>query len=155
MLISYLRKGEHRPALTGRALRRHEFRAQARTEQRPGRLVIGHQDRAIVAARNASAGLMTAGEYLRGIGFPEAERLASAFGRACAKTYRKNHNAEPAHAYAIANGRIRTQFGYADAADLLAGAQAYAPTAAFLAVEQFGTEVQAYNRSAEVVRLVS
>ena len=136
MLTGYLRKGESRPALTGRAQRRHESRVQARTEQRPGRAVIGHRDRAIVAARNANAGLMTVGEYLHGIGFPEADRLASAFGRACAKVYRKNHNTEPAHAYAIANGRIRTQNGYADAADLLAGARVYKPTAAFLAEQQ-------------------
>lgn len=136
MLQGYLRKGESRPALTGRAQRRHESRAQARIEQRPGRPVLGHMDRAIVAARNANAGLMTVGEYLRGIGFPEADRLASAFGRKCAKVYRENHNAEPAHAYAIANGRIRTQNGYADVADLLAGARVYKPTAAFLAEQQ-------------------
>ncbi len=139
MLTGYLRKGESRPALTGRAQRRHEPRTQARTEQRPGRHVIGHMDRAIVAARNANAGLMTVGEYLHGIGFPEADRLASAFGRACAKAYRKNHNTEPSHAYAIANGRIRTQNGYADVADLLAGAEAYRPTAAFLAGQQPAT----------------
>src|SRR2546430_13469579 len=35
-----------------------------------------------ISARNANAGLMTAGEYLHGIGFPETDRLASAFGRA-------------------------------------------------------------------------
>lgn len=136
MLQGYYRKSKNRPVLAGRTLRRHEQRVQARTEQRPGRPVIGHHDRAIVAARNANAGLMTAGEYLHGIGFPEADRLASAFGRATAKAYRKNHNAEPAHAYAITNGRIRTQFGYTDAADLLAGAEAYKPTATFLAEQQ-------------------
>jgi hypothetical protein len=137
MFQGYLRKGQNCPALTGRLLRRHEQRAQARTEQRPGRPVIGHRDRAIVVARNANAGLMTVGEYLRGIGFPEADRLASAFGRACAKTYRASHGAEPLRIYAAANGRIRrSQFGYADAADLLAGAYAYSPTAEFLTVEQ-------------------
>lgn len=137
MLTGYLRKGQNRPALAGRTLRRHESRTQARTEQRPGRAVIGHMDRAIVAARNANAGLMTAGQYLRGIGFPEAERLASAFGRKVAETYRANHGAEPLHLLAAVNGRIRrTQFGYADAADLLAGAKAYKKTATFLAAEQ-------------------
>lgn len=137
MLQGYLRKGESRPALTGRAQRRHESRAQARIEQRPGRPVLGHMDRAIVAARNANAGLMTVGEYLRGIGFPEADRLASAFGRKVAETYRENHNAEPARILAVANGRVRrSQFGYADVADLLAGAEAYGPTAAFLAKQQ-------------------
>lgn len=137
MLTGYLRKGESRPALTGRALRRHETRAQARIEQRPGRPVIGYMDRAIVAARNATAGLMTVGEYLRGIGFPEAERLASAFGRKCAKAFRENHNAEPQRILAAVNGRIRhSQFDYANVADLLAGAEAYAPTAAFLAEQQ-------------------
>lgn len=140
-MTGHLRKGQNRPALTGRALRRHEFRAQARTEQRPNRAVIGHQDRAIVAARNANAGLMTVGEYLRGIGFPEAERLASAFGRKVAETYRVNHGAEPRRTYAAVNGRIRrSQFGYTDAADLLAGALVYKPTAAFL-VEQQNTTV--------------
>lgn len=137
MFEGYLRKGEARPALTGRAQRRHEFRAQARTEQRPGRPVVGHRDRAIVAARNANAGLMTVGEYLHGIGFPEADRLASAFGRKVAETYRANHNAEPERILAAVNGRIRhSQFGYADVADLLAGALAYKPTAAFLDTEQ-------------------
>lgn len=136
-MTGHLRKGQMCPALTGRALRRYESRAQARTEQRPGRPVIGHMDRAIVAARNANAGLMTVGEFLHGIGFPEADRLASAFGRACAKAYRTNHDAEPQRLYAAVNGRIRrSQFGYTDAADLLAGARAYKPTAAFLAAEQ-------------------
>lgn len=124
-MTGHLRKGQMCPALTGRALRRYESRAQARTEQRPGRPVIGHMDRAIVAARNANAGLMTVGEFLHGIGFPEADRLASAFGRACAKAYRTNHDAEPQRLYAAVNGRIRrSQFGYTDAADLLAGARA-------------------------------
>lgn len=143
MLTGYLRKGEARPALTGRAQRRHEFRAQARTEQRPGRPVVGHRDRAIVAARNANAGLMTVGEYLHGIGFPEADRLASAFGRKVAETYRANHNAEPLRILAAVNGRIRpSQFGYADVSDLLAGAEAYGPTAAFLAEQQSTTVVR-------------
>lgn len=137
MLQGHYRKGEQRPALTGRTLRRHESRAQARTEQRPGRAVLGHMDRAIVAARNTNAGLMTVGEYLRGIGFPEADRLASACGRKVAETYRENHNAEPQRILAAVNGRIRpSQFGYADVADLLAGALAYKPTAAFLDTEQ-------------------
>lgn len=142
MLQGYYRKGQNRPALTGRMLRRHDARVQARTEQRPGRAVIGHQDRAIVAARNTNAGLMTVGEYLHGIGFPEADQFASAFGRACAKTYRKNHGTEPAHTYAIANGRIRTQNGYANAADLLAGAKGYKRTAEFLAAEQTAASVR-------------
>jgi hypothetical protein len=137
MFQGYLRKGQNRPALTGRTLRRHEQRAQARTEQRPGRPVIGHRDRAIVAARNTNAGLMTVGEYLHGIGFPEADLYASAFGRACAKTYRASHGVEPQRIYAAVNGRIRrSQFGYADVADLLAGANAYSRTAEFLAAEQ-------------------
>ena len=139
MFQGYLRKGQNRPALTGRAQRRAEFRAQARTEQRPGRAVLGHMDRAIVAARNANAnaGLMTVGEYLHGIGFPEADRLASAFGRKCAEAYRTNYNAEPQRILAAVNGRIRrSQCGYANAADLLAGALTYGPTAAFLAEQQ-------------------
>lgn len=136
-MTGHLRKGQNTRQLTGRALRRHAARAQVRTEQRPGRAVIGHMDRAIVAARNTNAGLMTVGEYLRGIGYPEAERYASAFGRACAKVYRQNHGVEPQRLYAAVNGRIRrSQFGYTDAADLLAGARAYKPTAAFLAEQQ-------------------
>lgn len=142
-MTGYLRKGQNRPTLTGRTLRRHEQRAQARTEQRPGRHVIGHMDRAIVAARNANAGLMTVGQYLHGIGFPEAERLASACGRKVAETYRENHGTEPARILAAVNGRIRrSQFGYTDVADLLAGAEAYGPTAAFLAEQQNTTVVR-------------
>src|SRR3954465_658763 len=137
MLQGYYRKGQNRHVLTGRALRRHDQRAHARTEQRPNRAVIGHQERAIVAARNANAGLMTAGEYLHGIGFPEADQFASAFGRQVAKVYRANHDAEPPQIYAAVNGRIRrSQFGYTDAADLLAGALAYRRTAAFLSEQQ-------------------
>jgi len=137
MFQGYLRKGQNRPALTGRTLRRHEQRAQSRIEQRPGRPVISHHDRAIVAARNTNAGLMTVGEYLHGIGFPEADLYASAFGRACAKAYRANHNAEPQRVYAAVNGRIRrSQFGYADVADLLAGVHVYSRTAEFLDAEQ-------------------
>lgn len=143
MLQGYNRRGEMRPALTGRAARRHDARVQACMEQRPGRAVLNHMDRAIVAARNANAALMTVGEYLHGIGFPEADRLASAFGRACAKVYRENRNAEPARIYAAVNGRVRrSQFGYADVADLLAGALAYKPTAAFLAEQQHTTGIR-------------
>lgn len=140
--MSYFRKNENRPALTGRAARRAEARRQARTEQRPGRPVIGHRDRAIVAAHNANAGLMTAAQYLHGIGFPDADRYASAFGRACAKAYRRTHNADPATVYAIGNGRIRLMYGYGDVADLLAGAEAYKRTAAFLAAEQTTTDAR-------------
>lgn len=136
MLQGYYRKGEHRPAVTGRTGRRAEMRAQARTEQRSSRAVIGHRDRAIVAARNANAGLMTVGEYLRGIGYTELNQ-ASACGRVVAATYRANHGAEPQHTWAAVNGRIRrSQFGYTNVADLLAGALAYGPTAAFLAEQQ-------------------
>lgn len=136
MFEGYLRKGQNRPVLTGRAARRAETRRHARTEQRPGRPVIGHHDRAIVAAHNANTGLMTAAQYLHGIGFPNAGQYASAFGRACAKAYRRNHHGEPQTVYAIGNGRIRLMYGYADVADLLAGAEAYKRTAAFLAAEQ-------------------
>lgn len=140
--MSYFRKNENRPALTGRAARRAEARRQARAEQRPGRPVIGHRDRAIVAAHNANTGLMTAVQYLHGIGFPDPDRYASAFGRACAKVYRRTHHAEPATVYAIGNGRIRLMYGYADVADLLAGAEAYKRTAAFLAAEQTATDTR-------------
>lgn len=125
--MSYYRKGENTPSLTGRAARRFEQRAQARAEQRPGRPVIGHKDRAIVAAHNA--GLTTAAQYLHNIGFAEADRFASAFGRECAKAYRANHNAEPPRAFAIGNGRIRCMFAYTNPLDLIAGALAYGRTA--------------------------
>jgi len=141
-MLGYLRKGQNRPALTGRTLRRHEQRAQARTEQRPGRPVIGHRDRASVAAHNANAGLMSVNQYLHGIGFPDADQYASAFGRACAKVYRQNHQAEPPTLYAIGNGRVRRMYGYTDAADLLAGAESYKRTAAFLTAEQTATDIR-------------
>jgi hypothetical protein len=138
----YNRKGQMRPVLTARAARRAESRRQARTEQRPRRPVIGHHDRAIAAAHNANTGLMTAAQYLHGIGFPNADQYASAFGRACAKIYRRTHKADPATVYAIGNGRIRNMYGYADVADLLAGAEAYKRTAAFLAAEQTTTDTR-------------
>jgi len=76
-------------------------------------------------------------------GFPKADLYASAFGRACAKAYRANHGAEPQRVYAAVNGRIRrSQFGYADVADLLAGAHVYSRTAEFLAAEQNTADVR-------------
>lgn len=146
MLTGYLRKGESRPTLTGRAQRRHESRAQARAVQREIRgcgnpalhqapRVIGHQQRALIAAANT--GRMLVVDYLNGIGFPEADRYASAAGRATAKAYRKTHGRDPyAGCKVIVNGVVRSCMGYTDVADLHAGAVAYRRTATFLAEQQ-------------------
>lgn len=146
MFEGYLRKGQNRPALAGRAQRRYEVRVQARNVLREIRScenpaihqaprVIGHHQRALIAAANA--GRMLVVDYLRGIGFPEADRYASAAGRAVAKQYRQAHGAEPYdRCIVVINGIMRSCMGYTDAADLLAGALAYKRTAAFLAEQQ-------------------
>ena len=86
--------------------------------------------------RTANAGHMTALEYLLGIGFPEAERYASAFGRVVAAQYRLAHGVEPyMGCLADVRGRIHRGFGY-DVADLYAGALVYKRTAAFLAEQR-------------------
>lgn len=94
-----------------------------------------HCRRALLACANH--GRMTAEQYLAGIGFPEPERYASAFGRTVAKAYRASHGAEPYRGcLADINGRLHRCFGYADVADLYAGALVYKRTAAFLAEQR-------------------
>lgn len=117
--MSYLRKGENTPIRTGRA---------ARTR------VGNHTQRATIAYRNA--GHLIARDYLTSLG-AEAEFVAtyeSAFGRATAKTYREQHQAEPDNGGAVLlRGRIYRTNRYADAADLDAGARAYKRTAELMA----------------------
>lgn len=114
------RKGEAVPVKTGRAARArvgHHMSVQRRT--------------AVLDAlvQRTNAGYMTAVEYLTGIGFPEAERYASAFGRATAAAYRKSHNTEPYNGcLVVVRGCIHQVFGYVDVADLYAGAYSYART---------------------------
>lgn len=126
MFEGYLRRGQNRPAITGRTLRRHEQRAQARTEQRPGRHVIGHMDRAIVAASRHN-GWLYAGDYLAALGVDA--RYASAFGKAVLNAFIENHNFKPDRGgKSIVNGRVRPTHRYTNDLDLIAGALAYART---------------------------
>lgn len=136
------RRGERKPVLTGRAGRRYEARHAARATatarrhrvERPrrGARPATHVLYALAAAHNA--GWHTAADYLRGIGFPEAERYAAAFGRVAAQTYRTVHGTDPFDGcVAVVNGRLRDCFGYAGTAELRAASYSYARTAEFLA----------------------
>lgn len=138
-LTDWLRTGERPAVRTGRTLRRHEARHAARTEahhrrtrpESPRRQArpAGHVQRALCTA---SVGT-TAVEFLVGIGFPEAERFASPFGRAVAKAYRKAHGKDPSQScIVVVNGRMHRVFGYSDIADLYAGAYSYQRTREFL-----------------------
>lgn len=125
-MAGHLRKGQNTCYLTGRARRRHEARAQARTEQRPGRHVIGHMDRAIVAA--SRGGWLFAGDYLATLGVDSS--YAAAFGNAVRKAYEQNHDgAKPDRGgWSIVNGRMRATYRYTNELDLIVGALAYART---------------------------
>lgn len=113
-----------------RATRRHEARHAARTAEHPYR-VTGHHERALCAATNA--GHTLAVDYLLSIGFPEAERFASAFGREVAKQYRKTHGEDPYKGcLVVVRGRMTRCYGY-DVADLVAGAYCYKRTREYLA----------------------
>lgn len=118
-------KGQHARPKTGRHARvriGHHMSAGRRTA------VLN----ALVERTNR--GYVTAAGYLAGIGFPEAERYAPAFGREVAQAYRKAHGEEPYRGcIAVVRGRIHQVFGYADVADLYAGAYSYARTREFLA----------------------
>lgn len=135
------RKGEHAPVPTGRTARRQFARAEARRVAGTHRArVVGHVDRARIAA--ATAGYFLCRDYLAGLGF-DAEfvsRYESAFGREVAKQYRINHGCEPDNGgMVVLRGRLWRANRYRDVADLLAGARAYKRTAVVL-VER---EVQA------------
>jgi hypothetical protein len=124
-------RGECVRRLTGRALRRCEARALARATSREyGTRVIGHQQRALIAAANT--GHILVRDYLVGIGCdPEfVGKYESAAGRKIAATYRSNHGTEPdAHGgRVILRGRVWHVARYADIRDLHAGAAAYART---------------------------
>jgi len=118
--------------LLDRILRRRYVPRHAR---RAGWSFVDHQ-RAVLL-RAANRGHMTALEYLVGIGFPEAERYASAFGRVVAAEYRKTHGAEPYRGCLVdVKGRMHRCFGYADVADLYAGAYSYRRTREFLMAQR-------------------
>lgn len=112
-------------------LRPYRPRHAARTAPAPRTPDPADADRALVAAMNA--GRWTALDYLHAIGFPEAERYASAFGREAAKAWRARYGADPfAACGAYVNGRIRLVFGYPDTGTLQAAAWEYKRTAEFL-----------------------
>jgi hypothetical protein len=129
MFQGYLRKGTNRPALTGRAARRADQRATDRAfAVEHGMRVIGHHERARAAA--SRGGFLFAGDYLRTLGLPDADRYSSAFGTAVAQAYRTNHGVGPdRRGLTIVNGRLRPTFRYHNPLDLVAGALAYKRTA--------------------------
>lgn len=108
-----------------RTARRATNRRAARTiANTKGLRLITHHDRARVTA---TAG-WGAADYLTSIGFAEAARYASAFGRKVAETYRAAHNTEPVKSgLAIVNGLLVRTFRY-NADDMRNGAKAYGRT---------------------------
>lgn len=132
--MSYFKKHENRPALTGRTARRADQRHQARnTAREHGTRVITHVHRAYVTISTG----WTAREFLIAIGFSEWARYESAFGRATAKVYRESHGTDPRRgAHVIVRGRLYGAFSY-NLDDLLAGAKAYARTAALVTAPDF------------------
>jgi hypothetical protein len=116
----HLRKGERRPAKTGRA----------------ARVRIGtHWQRAMIAVRNS--GRILARDFLAGLGLDAAwiDQYESAFGRATAKAYRQNHGAEPdTRGLVWLRGRLWHANRYADINDLRAGIAAYPRLAALIGV---------------------
>lgn len=144
-MLGYLRKGESRPALTGRAARRYEARCEARNTGKH----LSQYQRALILVCNA--GRIDAAGYMRAVGFHgevpadapttdveyEVRRFSSPFGRACAKAYRAKYGREPyRHFQALVDGVWRRVMGYDDVADLHAGAMAYKRMREYLAAEQ-------------------
>lgn len=144
-MLGYLRKGESRPALTGRAARRADQRCKARSTG----MRLSQYQRALILVCNT--GRIDAAGYMHAVGFhgevpadaaPEAieyevRRFSSPFGRACAKAYRTKHGREPyRHFQALVDGVWRRVMAYDDVADLYAGAIAYKRMREYLATEQ-------------------
>ena len=130
------RPGEHAPNVAGRSARRAAGRRLARATSRHYRIpLIGHHQRARMAAANA--GRILCRDYLFGLGLDVEfiEEYESAFGRATAKAYRANHNAEPdAGGLVVLHGRLWRTMRYVDVADLDAGAREHKKTAELLAL---------------------
>lgn len=133
-MTGYLRKGQNRPALTGRAARRHQARVQARaTARKYGTRVIGHHERAVIV--EANAGHILVRNFLQNIGFAGWERYESAAGRRIAEVYRDNHGIDPDRGgKVVLRGRIWSTMRYRNVLDLVAGAQAYPRTTHLVAV---------------------
>lgn len=133
-MTGYLRKGQNRPAATGRAARRIEQRQQARVFSRNhGMHVIGHHQRAVAAA--SRQGWLFAGDYLADLGVDS--RYTAAFGNATVKAYRENHGTDPDRGgWSIVNGRLRVTYRYTNELDLIAGALAYARTRSIVLIHE-------------------
>lgn len=133
-MTGHLRKGQNRPALTGRSARRATARAQARaTAREHGTRVIGHHERAVIA--EANAGHILVRDFLQSIGFDGWERYESAAGRRIAEVYRDNHGTGPDRGgKVLLRGRIWSTMRYRNELDLIAGAHAYPRTAHLVAV---------------------
>lgn len=141
MLQGYLRKGESRLALTGRAARRYEARCEARnTARASGHRILGHHERALIAAANAGRWLVR--DYMRlALGCDEDFIYAyeSWAGRHTAEQHRKNHGVDPdKRGRTFKNGRIVFVYRYSDdengLADLRSGALAYGRTRSLVTV---------------------
>jgi hypothetical protein len=124
------RAGQVSRRLPARTARRCESRRLVRATSREYRIpLIGHHQRARIAAANA--GHVLCRDYLFDLGMDidDIEEFESAFGRKVAQTYRERHHAEPdARGLVILHGRLWHTMRYTDIRDLHAGACAYART---------------------------
>jgi excisionase family DNA binding protein len=125
-----LRAGVAVRQLAARTLRRVASRRAARAmASEHGTHVIGHHQRARIAAANS--GYALARDYLADMGLDAAfiAKYESAFGRKVAAVYRERHYAEPeSGGIVVLRGRMWRCFRYADIRDLHAGAAQYART---------------------------
>lgn len=125
-----LPKGMAGRQLTGRALARLAARQLARATSRAYRIpLIGHHQRARIAAANAGHLLVRDYLFTLDMDVDDIEEFESAAGRKVAEVYRKAHHAEPdGRGLVILHGRLWRVMRYTDATDLEAGLRAYART---------------------------
>ncbi len=126
-----LPKGVAGRQLTGRAARRAAARQLARaTSRQYGIPLIGHHQRARLAAANAGHLLVRDYLFALDMDVDDIEEYESAAGRKVAEVYRKAHHAEPdGRGLVILHGRLWRVMRYTAVADLVAGCRAYPRTA--------------------------
>ncbi len=126
-----LRAGQMSRQLSARGLRRQTARALARATSRAYRIpLIGHHQRARIAAANAGHLLVRDYLFTLDMDVDDIEEFESAAGRKVAEVYRKAHHAEPdSRGLVILHGQLWRVMRYTDAADPVAGLRAYARTA--------------------------
>lgn len=125
-----LRRGQVARSESARTAARRQDRQAARVvASEHGTRVIGHHQRARIAAANS--GYVLARDYLLDLTGDEAftAKYESAFGRKVAQTYRQNHGSDPLQGgLVVLRGRLWHTMRYTDITDLHRGACAYPRT---------------------------